>query len=623
MPTIKQIMERVEEKETATQSLRKRWDADYGLWRNDPYMGMDTGYKAFSSVEPAVNAQKAVGMISGAIRKITVPEDNDSRSMRDADNVKERFLIGNFKANDERLIKIGLTGTLQQTMAWQIMVRGTTCGRVLFRRRGGNGRAIADATPMDPRDCFWQYDADGLAWFCHRFSMLRSQAERDWQVDIPFQQGNERPDQQVLMVYDWYDRERNTVGAEDTVFKDEIHGVFDGDGDPMVPAWVNANTLQPQITPPRLANNQGMTESQLADSLTDYGESIFKNMRHPIDVYQRLNSNRLNLADRSLKPVFSIESESGVRRVEYDPWVAGAEIPLKMGEKFIIHEALRTTPDTDPLTGVVISELQKAGFPAISFGNLNDPISGFAIQNLKGGVADKVIGGVQACNSAFMTIGNVWTDHFATAAFGGMELSGRGRNRRWFSGFINPDMVRDLPQAEIELVPELPEDQAGIVNIVNMLRQAGVDGNPVLSDYALREDYLNREDSGLDADSILEQQAVLNPLIRTQRTTDALVNRGDEGALWSHFEFMMNMFQMFAAVQGTGVDINEIMKSFNPQPGVGSAGETNFPPQVLPSPAAGNSALTPGVDTPAQAGRNQPLGTPRPGAQGARDGRVS
>lgn len=601
MPTVKQIMEMVGDKETATQSLRKRWDSDYGLWRADTYTGMDTGYDPFTSVEPRVNAKKAIGMISGAIRKITVPEDNDSRSMRDQDNAKERFLIGSWKQNDERLIKLGHDGTLQQSMAWYIMARGTIVGRALLRRKNGSGRGIPDATPWDPRDCFWEYGSNGLAWICHRFSQLRIAAERDWQVDIATR-GDEHPERQVLTIYDWYDGERNIVVAEnqESPLKDEIHGVFDGDGDPMVPAWVNANTLQPQITPPRLANNQGMTESQLSDSLTDFGESIFADMRKPLAIYERLNSNKLNLADRSLKPVFSIESESGVKRVEYDPWIKGAEIPLKIGEKFIIHDALQTAPDADSLTGIAISELQKAGFPSISFGNLNDPISGFAIQNLKGGVADKVIGGIQACNAAFMTIGNIWSDHFSTGAFGGMELSGRGRNRRWFSGFTSPEMIRDLPQAEVELVPELPEDQAAIANLAQMYRQAGVDGQPLLGDYAIREDIMNRMDSGFDADAILGQLASQNPLIRAARTTDALVNRGDENAQWSHVEFVAFMFQLMGSIQGMGLDINEVMKMFNPQPGVGSAGANrSFPPEVLPSPAAGNSALTPGVDTPA------------------------
>ncbi len=614
MPTIKEIQDMVEHKEDSTSPLRKRWDSDYGLWRGDLYAGMDAKQLAFTSAEPRVNAKKAIGMVSGAIRKITVPEDNDSRTTRDQDNAKERFLIGNFKANDTRLINLGHDGTLQQSMAWYIMVRGTTCGRVLFRRRNGNGRGIADATPWDPRDCFWEYGPNGLAWICHRFSMLRIAAERDWQINIP-DQGNGRTDQQVLTVYDWYDGERNIVGAEDLVFKEAIHGVTDGDGEPTVPAWVNANTLQPMITPPRLANNQGMTESQLADSMTDFGESIFADMRHPIETYQKLASIRLNLASRSLKPPYSVTSISGTKRLDDDPYEDGTQFPLQVTETFNVHPMIASAPDTDPLTGIASSELQKAGFPAISFGNLNDPISGFAIQNLKGGVADKVIGGVQACNSAFMTIGNTWTDHFSTGAFGGQELSGRGRNRRWFSGFMTADMVRDLPQAEIELVPDLPEDQAGIVNIVNMLRQAGTDGNPLMSDYALREDWLNRQDSGLDGDSVIEQMASNNPLIRAARTTDALVNRGDDNAQFAHVEFMTRMFQILGALEAQGIDINEVMKQFNPQPAVGSAGEVGFPPEILPFPAQGNPALTPGVDTPAQPGPNVPAGTPRPGAR--------
>jgi len=620
VPTVKEILEMVEEKDINTASLRTRWANDLALWNLEPYTGAGTGYKNFTSNEPGTNGQKGISMLAGAKIMLQVPQMNseggDDRDARDADNDKEKFLRGSFKANDERLVNNNQQ-TLQQALAFGLTIRGTTCGRALLRRRNGNGRPIADATPFDASECFWEFGADGLLWFCHRYSSLRKAAERDWNIDK-----TDKPEHQVLTFFDWYDGEKNMVvtDAQDKALKDEPHGVVDGDGEPRVPAWVNANTIAPLIAAQGLQDNANLTESQLNDAMKNFGESIYKNSRHTFEQSQFVASMRLELAARSRKPVFSIESESGVKVVEYDPFKEGAEIPLKIGEKLIVHDMLATAPDTDPLAGMIANEEQKALFPAVSFGNLADPISGFAITNLKSGTADKVMHSAQAASSAYMTIGNIWADHFATGAFGGMELSGIGRNRKWFSAQIEPEKIRDLPQAEIELVPELPEDQAATVAIAQQYRQPSpTTGLPLKPDWWINENVLHAEDSDMDTDQILAEGAAANPLIRASRTMEALQKRGDiDGAKWALVEFQMKMAELINILRQQGLSLNPESGEITPSPT--PQGNTGFPPQVLPNAGQGRQPPQPGIDTPFQNGRNVPLGTERPGAQNGTPG---
>ena len=617
MPTQQEILDLVEEKETSTSNLRKRWDSDYSKhWILEEYTepdGKGRGFRQYTSNDSRVNAKKAIGMISSAQTKIIVPQNIAAgvggRNERDDDNAKEQFIRGNFRANDQRLIRLGEKGggPLLQQMAFYLNVRGTTVGRCLLRRRGGGGRTIADATPWDPRDCFWEYGPDGLDWFVHRFSIMGSQAERDWKFD--------RVDKEieVLTIYDYYDPERNIVlipEGKDTPVKDEVHGLQDGDGEPQTPAWVMANTLQPAISPSISAGNT-LTTSQLNDSLLDFGESIFADGRHQYETWNFVTGLRLELAGRSRQPMFGIESESGIKLVQGSPFKDGAEIPLKTGEKLNVYDFLKTAGDTDALSGVVATEQQKAGFPSVSFGSLPDPVSGFAITQLKGGTADKVMGSAQAGGAALMQIADIWCDHFATHSFDGMELSGEGGNRKWFAGFITPEDIQDLPQAQITLIPELPENVSEKIQNAIALRTPGVDGMPLEADRIIREDWLNRDNSDMDNDAVMQQMAAQNPLVQAMRMVDSLAKSGDAEAArhWQN-QFRMTLIQMEQALAQGGLDPTASEAGISTEPG-----NAGFSPEVLPRESQGLGSPTPGVDTPFQTGPNQLPGTPRPNGQ--------
>ena len=209
-----------------------------------------------------------------------------------------------------------------------------------------------------------------------------------------------------------------------------------------------------------------------------------------------------------------------------------------------------------------------------------------------------------------MQIADIWSDHFATRAFGGMELSGEGRNRKWFSGFIDPEDIQDLPQAQITLVPELPENLSEKIQNAIALRTPGPDGNPLESDHMIREDWLNRDDSEMDADSVRAQQAAQDPIVNAIRMVDSLVKQGkfEEARAWQN-RFKMQMKQMEQVLLQAGIDPND-------DTGIDTNPETaGFSPEVLPRESQGLGSPTVGVDTPFQEGANVLPGTPRPGAQ--------
>lgn len=598
------IVERVTRVFNDSDKLRQRMDRDYDRWRLVPFKHkLLTGYEVYTSNEPRTFARKAIALLNTAQMTVRCPQDNDPRVVRDQDNAKEQFAIGNLKANDERLVRMGLI-PLRRTMAFHTLMRGWTTGRCVMAKRGN--RVWADATPWDPREVAWEYGPDGLDWICRRYAVLSSAAEREWKIP-PIT----REQREIFTVYDYYDSELNTVlipGLQNTPVKQQPHGTIDGYREPIVPGWCIANPMQPlvQASSPGVS---GGTTSQLGDALEDYGESIMAENRATWDTHDYNMSILKNLVGRSLKPVFGIESESGVKLVEGDPWATGSEIPLRTGEKLVVYDFLKSAADTLPYMTINQGEMQRGSFPVIMHGETPATISGFGMTVLKSGPADKVMAAAEAMELALKTITNIWADQFVSGAFGdSLKLSGVGGNRKWFVADITPDMLRDLPALEINLKPQLPEDDAGKIQQAVMLRQPGITGQPLLSDYDIREKVLERQNSDQDVDTIMQEMAAVHPLVQAQRMTDALAKRGDEGAGVWFAQYQMLLLQA--------------MQSGFPPPGLLQApnrrgnGTSGFSPEVAPNAVQGNPPPTPGVNTPGQAGPLVPPGTPRPGAVG-------
>jgi hypothetical protein len=454
----------------------------------------------------------------------------------------------------------------------------------------------------------WEFGDEGLLWICHKYYRMPLQIESGYpNVKFGAQHNKKNP----VIIYDYYDDKRNTVIIPELQkghVKNTRHGLD------RVPGWVVMSSLQPPIVRDAPRGGVGYPTQigsvQLADSLANYGESIFVENRAVWDDNNFVLSIQKELVHRSLKPVFGIESEMGIKLVEGDPFKAGAEIPLKVGEKLVVYDFIKAAGDIGPYSGLINGQMQRGGFPVIMFGETPATISGFAMNTLKSGVGDKVLPDSQAVSTALRQIANIWSDHFQTGAFGSLELSGVGRNRRWFSGLITPEDVIDLPEVEITLTPQLPEDNASKVAIAQQLRTPGVNGQPLKSDYRIREEDLQMQDSDLEMDAILQEVAGQDPLVKAQRMTDALAKRGDEGAQWWHIQFQVLAKQMMDMVLQAGLTPEQMTNVPNTNEGNNNPG---FDPTVLPNAGQGIAPPTPGIDTPFQTAPNQLPGTPRNG----------
>ena len=99
--TANSIIDKVESHHEATESLRRRMEEDFQLYRLDPYDAGD-GFQSYTSNEPSTFADKVIDYLVGSEMVIRVPNTASDKEQREANNMKERFMIGVMKSADER-----------------------------------------------------------------------------------------------------------------------------------------------------------------------------------------------------------------------------------------------------------------------------------------------------------------------------------------------------------------------------------------------------------------------------------------------------------------------------------------------------------------------------------------
>ena len=98
------IINKVEGHYDSTEPLRSRMEADYSLYRLDPYDAGD-GFHSYTSNEPSTYADKIVSFLSSSEMVARIPNLTEDRERRENNNKKERFFLGALRHADERLAK--------------------------------------------------------------------------------------------------------------------------------------------------------------------------------------------------------------------------------------------------------------------------------------------------------------------------------------------------------------------------------------------------------------------------------------------------------------------------------------------------------------------------------------
>ncbi len=598
------IVALVEGHYNATEPLRQRMEDDHAIYRLAPYDAGE-GYQSFTSNEPQTYADKVMGWIAGAEMTVRIPHNGNDRDTREKNDLKERFLVGVLRAADERLCTMMLP-PLKDQLAWYMTIRGWYAGRALLAKRK-DGTTYVDITPWDALHTYWGVGSDGLDWACYRVPKTKQQIEAQYGIKLD---GIMNRDENGLMVYDFYDKEMNTIivhngntnnPVQHTIKKQTAHGAK------QVPVFLGPVGPNPYIVP--------LNQTNLEDTIADVGESLYRSNRDTYLNHNLVMSTMLEMVARSKRQGLKVKSRDGTKTLDEDPYLEGSEISLAQGEDVEPLGLMEIARETGAFMGLVSGELQRGSLPHTVYGDVPFQLSGFAINTLRQGV-DTVLGKyLRAAEKAFQMIFNIVSDQYASGSFQAIEVSGMDKNRNYFSEEITPETLDKTGMAEVMLTAQLPQDDMAKYSMAQIAREGAT---PLLSDRAIRDRILAIQDADQMDFAIKEQMA--------ERMLP-------EAALWSLIQAAQeqgreDLVQFYAGeLLRVLMEKNPAMQQPPPPPPMGPppgpmgpppmgppggmGGPPGLPPQVMPEAMMG---VPPPAPTP-QGGPLVPPGTPRPGAQ--------
>ena len=582
---------------TSTYPLRDRMEQDHKLYRLEPYDAGD-GYQSYTSNEPQVMADKIVSWLTGAEMVVRIPFSGNERDQRDADNQKERFLTGIIRAADENLC-MRLLPPIRDQLAWYITLRGWYAGRALLIKSGDEETRV-DITPWDPLNTFWGEGPDGLEWACYRIRKSPSEIRSQYNIrsnDL----GDD--DEESIFVYDFYDKEDNYVVMQDRMLKKKTKHGHDG-----VPCFIGMVGSAPLV----------QSDDVGTDAIANFGESVFKHNRDNFENNNFMMSTMMELTARSRKQGLKVISRDGTKTLEEDPYQEGSEISLAQGEQVEPLGMLEMAKESGAFMGLVSSEIQRGGLPYSIYGELQFQLSGYAINTLRQGIETVLSPRIQTMERAYRSIFNIISYQYGSGKFKAMEVSGRDRDRMYFSDEISPDIVKKGGDPEVSIMSQLPQDDMSKMTMAQIAREGPT---PLLPDIFIRDMILGLQDADQLDDVIKEQVAEKAlPEAGLWSLLASLENRGrGDLAQFYYGELMRLMIEKTAKSRAAMSGMPAGGPPGGPPPGPGGPpmgpppgpppGPPGLPPQVMPNAAMGVPPVPP-QGPPVM----MPQGAPRPGA---------
>ena len=586
------IIDKVESHYEATEPLRNRMDRDYSLYRLDPYDAGD-GYQSYTSNEPSTYADKIISFVVGSEMVARIPNISENEDDRDANNMKERFFLGALRSADERLKQASMP-SIKSQIGWYICMRGWYAGRALLIKDDEDNTYV-DITPWDPMHTYWSSGTDGLEWACYKVKKSKELVEAQYNIKLP--RNEQYDDEDWIDVYDYYDKEMNTVVLSNgrVAKKPTPHGSL------RVPVF-----LGPVGSAPMIQALNDMTP--IDDTIADYGESIFKHNRENYEKNNLMMSIMLELTARARRQGLKIRSRDGMKTLDEDPYKEGTEISLAQGEDIEPLGLMEVARETGAFMGLVSGETQRGSIPHTLYGDIQFQLSGFAINTLRQGIDSVISPRITAMEDAYTNMCMLLNDQYLTEAFSAMELSGQDMNRQYFKDKISPASIKKAGDIVITFVGQLPQDDMTKMSMAQIAREGE---SPLLPDIFIRDKILGLQDTDQIDDAIKEQQAEkVLPEAALWTLLKAAEEKGrPDLAQFYYSELLTLMTEKEAKKVETQMALQQqLTQQGQAQQG---GGMPTADPRVAPNAMMGAPPPTP---TP-QAGAFVPPGTPRPGAQ--------
>jgi hypothetical protein len=596
------ILGMVEEHLAQTQPLRDRMDDDYRLERLEKFEHEDlTGFHTTTHSEPRTQGRKEMSLLTTAKRLIQVSQAQKDKDERAISDEAERFYLGIFSVNDERLVRSGQP-KLQTGLSWYGVYRGFEMGRMLLVKDNGGHVPRPDITPFDPRNTYWELGANGPLWMIHKVLKTVRQIKNEYGVNVKSELVPANS-QMGVPVYEWFDGEHTGVVLERQVLKKPIlHG------SPEIPCFFTAVGPAPFIF-----------SETISDTIKDWGESWASANREVWNEMNFVQSEMSELISRSVKQPYTLTSPDGSLTLGFNPWETGRETSLQTSDKIEVLDQMKMADETGAMLSLLSGMAQRGGIPHSSFGFLPSgaAISGFAIGQLRQGQSTPIEAPIEALESVYTQIMRSMKAQYTSGGFEEMTLSGRDQSGKheFFSQEIPIEVVRDGGDPTIVFTATLPQDDIQNAAMAQQLTAPDATGERVVPLRWARENILQIQDADRVGDELRAERAINSaPLALIHANMLAAIEIGNEQlasvylgeaqkqTIRDYLELLVLQLQAFGLTQTAGQGGGGGQAT-----GGTPAGPQRQDPRVLPNAAAGVPPPTP---TP-QVGPNVPPGSPR------------
>jgi len=558
--------------------LRGRWEDDFSLYRLQPY-NAGKGYYSYTSNSPRVLIDKLIGLLTGAKLHIRVPisvlTDDERRIAANA----ERFFYGALNLNDERLFAVGLP-SLREQMTWYAINRGSFFIKT-FVYKNEKGKTITAVSAYDPYNVAYGQAKDGLDWIANTRKISREQAKNEFNIDVTSGQPGSLVD-----AIDYTDTEKyGTIIDNKWAIPLTKH---DQDYNPVSLIRVGA-------MPPVWQKDYDYTGTHI-------GESALAGNRNIYPLLNKTLSDLLTIVRRGVKPPIGVWSVGGTKTFDEDVWQVekGTVIPLDIGD--MIKPLFEPTmpADTGVVLQIIMGELQRAGVPHTSYGEIAQRLSGFAIMQLHGAIETVLQPFLTAVTRGYETVCPQLLQQFVDGKFLPIYVKGRTSRNEIF-GLPKAQKIKgsDLKgdwHPEVSLLPTLPKDDAQNFYLANLARQGMT---PLLSDDTIRDTMIGVEDPDLEAQKIAQQWAEELPIPKLYEAYLAALADGRSDIAENILGELRRLLAQLGGTMpggGGGRTPTGLERAAGETPGAGTpAGETGLPSQVMPGETQGG--MPPGAQT--------------------------
>ena len=498
------------------QSLRRRWDDDFDLYRKKPY-DAGKGYYSYTTNSAKNLAEKVISMVMKAKLIISVPEELLTDEQKNIASNTERFFFGSLGLNDRRLARLPETPSLHSQMSWHAVVRGGFAYRV-FVRKLPDGSTLPEVIIWDLYNTAYDYDEDGLLWAAYVRKATRAQIMSQYpNADVPMTTSTTNPQTNIsnnlISVIDYWDRENNSVIVGSTWAKaPEAHGqkytpVFVAKAGAMPPIW----------------------QERYEQTAKHQGESIYAINRGIYDNLNKTISDLLTLVRRGVKPPMGYWSSGGLKSLDEDIFQVekAGVLPMDLNDKFAPLIEPTMPADYANLLNWLSGEDQRGGLSHVAQGELGFRLSGFAIQTLQNSIEIVQVPFVEAIESAYETMLETLAQQYHEKSWTPVKVRGRTSKGVQFGvpmpTNISPDDVDPDFKPEVKLAPVLPKDDIQKAQLARLLSDGD---NPLLSQDTTRTDILEVADSLHEEEKISKEKAKQLPIIQLYEAFEAFIAAG-------------------------------------------------------------------------------------------------